>query len=158
MLCPFCTDDKSKVIDSRLDASSNQIKRRRECSQCNGRFTTYERVELSLPRVIKRDGRALAFDENKLKNGLMKALEKRPVDSDTIDRMVGDCLNRIQRNGEREITTERIGQYLLDALKSVDSVAYIRFSSVHLGFQNIDAFRQLISSLEQSHRLTEDLS
>lgn len=147
MYCPFCNANDTKVIDSRL-SEGNQIRRRRECLDCKERFTTYEVAELTLPRVIKRDGRRDAFDEAKLRAGMVRALEKRPVSLEQIETALSRILHHARASGEREIPTKQIGEWVMDELKNTDQVAYVRFASVYRSFQDINEFREEISRLE----------
>ncbi len=149
MRCPFCGSADTKVIDSRLASEGDQVRRRRECLDCSERFTTYESAELSMPRVVKRDGNREPFVEEKLRGGMMQALEKRPVETERVE----DALNRIKRKllaaGEREVKASRIGELVMDELRGLDQVAYIRFASVYLSFEDVDAFREVIERLER---------
>jgi transcriptional repressor NrdR len=147
MHCPFCNAPETKVVDSRLATEGAQVRRRRECMSCNERFTTYENAELSLPRVIKSDGNRERFDESKLKLGLVKALEKRPVSSDAIDQVVIDIIKQLVSEGVREIPSHMIGEMLMESLKVLDQVAYVRFASVYRSFQDVNAFREEIEKL-----------
>lgn len=148
MQCPFCRAQETKVVDSRLGNDGLQVRRRRECISCHGRFTTYETVELSLPRVIKQDGSYVQFKEEKLRSGVMRALEKRKVSIDEIDAMVARIIQQIQASGERELSTGKIGEWVMDELKLVDHVAYVRFASVYRRFENIDEFSEEIARLK----------
>jgi len=148
MRCPFCGVNNSKVIDSRETSDGGQIRRRRQCLGCEARFTTYEVAELSLPRVVKRDGVREAFNEDKLRAGIQKALEKRPVSADQIEAMIHDIQKSLMAGGEREVKSRRIGEWIMEALKAVDQVAYIRFASVYRSFQDLSEFREVIERLE----------
>lgn len=152
MHCPFCSTEDTKVVDSRLSDEGMQVRRRRECVDCHERFTTYETVELSLPRVIKRDNTHSAFDQEKLRHGILKALEKRPVSVEQIDVAISNIMRKIRQNGEREITTQFIGELVMDELRELDAVAYVRFASVYRSFQDVDAFREEIQRL-QAHEV-----
>ena len=147
MHCPFCSAADTRVVDSRL-SNTDTVRRRRECVSCNERFTTYEKAELNMPRVIKGDGSREPFNEDKLCSGLSKALEKRPVETQKIDDSINEIKHKILASGEREITTGFIGELVMDALKKLDQVAYIRFASVYLSFDDVDAFRQAIDKLD----------
>lgn len=147
MHCPFCSTPDTRVIDSRLSTEGIQVRRRRECMSCGERFTTYEAVELSLPRVIKSDGNRERFDESKIRRGLVKALEKRPVESDAIEQVVNRIEKQLTSEGVREIPSSRIGELLMDALRDLDQVAYVRFASVYRSFQDVNAFREEIEKL-----------
>jgi len=148
MRCPFCGADDSKVVDSRLSAEGDAIRRRRSCGECNERFTTYETAELSLPRLIKRDQSRSVFDENKLRSGFLKALEKRPVSIDAIDAAVKGIVRRLIATGEREVESRLVGDWVMDALRELDEVAYVRFASVYRSFQDVNAFREEIARME----------
>lgn len=148
MRCPFCGADDSKVIDSRLSAEGDAIRRRRMCTECNERFTTYETAELTLPRLIKRDQSRSVFDENKLRSGFLKALEKRPVSIDAIDSAIKGIVRRLIATGEREVESRLIGDWVMEALHELDEVAYVRFASVYRSFQDVNAFREEIERME----------
>ena len=148
MRCPFCGADDSKVVDSRLTAEGDAIRRRRMCVECSERFTTYETAELSLPRLIKRDRSRELFDENKLRAGIMRALEKRPVSIDDVDTAVKAITRRLWASGDREIDSRLVGDWVMDALRELDEVAYVRFASVYRSFQDIDAFREEIERMK----------
>jgi len=140
MKCPFCGFADTKVIDSRLGKEGNNIRRRRECIDCERRFTTYERVEESLPLVIKKDGRRETFDRQKIIAGMQRACEKRPVSIATIEKLVDRLEVALQESGEREIDASRIGEAVMEALRDVDQVAYVRFASVYRQFKDINEF------------------
>ncbi len=148
MRCPFCGARDTKVIDSRLAGEGDQIRRRRECLVCTERFTTYETAELNLPRVVKSDGRRVPFDGKKLRAGLMKALEKRPVSTDQVDAAVARITRRLMSSGESEVDSRRIGELVMDELRQLDQVAYVRFASVYRRFEDVRAFREEIERLE----------
>jgi transcriptional repressor NrdR len=146
--CPFCGAQDTKVIDSRLAGEGDQVRRRRECLVCAERFTTYESAELNLPRVVKGDGRRVPFDGRKLRVGMMKALEKRPVSTDQVDAAVARITRRLMSSGESEVDTRRIGELVMDELRQLDQVAYVRFASVYRRFEDVRAFREEIERLE----------
>ncbi|REJ72534.1 MAG: transcriptional regulator NrdR [Proteobacteria bacterium] len=148
MFCPFCGADDTKVIDSRLVADGGQVRRRRECVNCRERFTTYEAAELVMPRVIKQDGSREPFDEDKLRAGLQRALEKRPVSVEAVESELGQIKNRLRATGEREIDSRAVGELVMEALKRLDQVAYVRFASVYRSFEDLSEFRDAIASLE----------
>ncbi|UQB41483.1 transcriptional regulator NrdR [Thiomicrospira microaerophila] len=150
MYCPFCNAPDTKVIDSRLSTEGVQVRRRRECQECGERFTTYESVELSLPRVVKSDGNREKFDEDKLRRGLVKALEKRPVASERIDSIVNQIVKSMMADGAREVPSSQIGEWIMQALREVDQVAYVRFASVYRSFQDVNAFREEIEKLVEA--------
>ena len=147
MKCPFCGDQESKVVDSRRSEDGNSIRRRRECIACQRRFTTYEIVE-SLPIiVVKRDGTRQSFDRNKILNSMVRACDKRKVDLSDLDKITTEIEQAIQNSLEREISTDKIGEMILERLKPLDEVAYIRFASVYRRFQDVNSFMREISSL-----------
>ena len=148
MHCPFCTHPDTRVIDSRLLGEGDQIRRRRECMECKARFTTYEVAELTLPRVVKSDGRRETFNEDKLRRGILKALEKRPVAMERVEAAINHIKRRMLEGGEREIDSRRIGEYVMDALRGLDQVAYVRFASVYRSFEDVKAFLEEIERLE----------
>ena len=151
MRCPFCYGLETKVIDSRDSNDGEQIRRRRECLACKERYTTYEVAELSFPRVIKRsDNNREAFDENKLKQGMLTALEKRPVSFDAVESALSRIKRRLRALGEREVSSEVLGDWMMAELRALDDVAYVRFASVYRSFQDVHAFEIEIK------RLTED--
>lgn len=140
MKCPFCSFADTRVIDSRLGKEGNSIRRRRECLQCERRFTTYERVEEILPLVVKKDGRRQPFDRLKVIAGMQRACEKRPVSFATIEQIVDRLERQLQECGDREIDSSRIGKAVMDALHEIDEVAYVRFASVYRQFKDINEF------------------
>ena len=140
MRCPYCNAPESKVIDSRPTDESNSIRRRRECLGCGKRFTTYETVESVPLVVVKKDGSRQSFDKQKILNSMLRACDKRSVSLDTLERAVGDIEQRLLNSMEREIPTDRVGELVMDALKGIDQVAYVRFASVYRQFQDIDSF------------------
>ncbi|MGB0221740.1 MAG: transcriptional regulator NrdR [Luminiphilus sp.] len=148
MFCPFCNADDTKVIDSRLVAEGGQVRRRRECVSCRERFTTYEAAELVMPRIIKQNGNREPFDEAKLRAGLQRALEKRPVSLESIESEIGQIKHRLRATGERELDSRVVGELVMDALKRLDQVAYVRFASVYRSFEDLSEFRDAIASLE----------
>ena len=149
MYCPFCAHDETKVIDSRLSAEGQQVRRRRECLKCEERFTTFESAELVMPRVIKNDSTREPFDEAKLRAGMLRALEKRAVSSEAVDAAVNHICHRLRTLGEREVPSRLIGELVMDELHRLDEVAYVRFASVYRSFQDVDAFREEIDRLRQ---------
>ena len=148
MHCPFCDHSDTRVIDSRLLCDGDQIRRWRECQSCKARFTTYETAELSLPRIVKSDGRREAFSDDKLRTGILKALEKRPVAMERIESSINHVKRRIRESSEREIETVKIGEMVMDALRGLDQVAYVRFASVYRSFEDVRAFLEEIEQLE----------
>jgi len=149
MQCPFCGDSDTRVIDSRLAGEGDSVRRRRECVACKERFTTFETAELNLPRVIKSDGVREPFWEEKLSAGVLRALEKRPVNSEDIDAALSRIKKRLLSLGEREIPSLKIGELVMDELQGLDKVAYIRFASVYKSFEDVNAFREVIDALEK---------
>ncbi len=148
MHCPFCAHNDTRVIDSRLLGEGDQIRRRRECMECKARFTTYETAELSLPRVIKSDGRRETFSDEKLRRGIVKALEKRPVEMERVEAAINRITRRVRESGDREIESRRIGDLVMDELRGLDQVAYVRFASVYRSFEDVKAFLEEIERLE----------
>lgn len=152
MHCPFCSAEETKVIDSRLVAEGDQVRRRRECLACHERFTTYEVAELVMPRIIKQDGTREPFDESKLRAGLQRALEKRPVSVEAIETAIANIKHFLQATGEREVKSRRLGEKVMDELRNLDEVAYVRFASVYRSFKDLHEFRQEIDRLEGQER------
>ena len=152
MHCPFCQAQDTKVIDSRLVGDGTQIRRRRECELCKARFTTFETADLALPRIIKSDGERQPFNGTKLKAGMLRALEKRPLSSEEVDAVFGNVLTQIRQLGEREIPSRMLGEIVMKSLKSVDQVAYVRFASVYRDFQDIEECAQEISTLSKEKK------
>jgi len=155
MHCPFCGHSETKVIDSRLAGEGRQIRRRRECLDCGDRFTTFETAELLLPTVVKGDRSREPFDDNKLRIGMQKALEKRPVSSEAIDAAVARICHNLRSLGEREIAARTIGQMVMEELRQMDEVGYVRFASVYRSFQDVEAFRAEIDQLRRQRRRRE---
>ena len=149
MQCPFCAEDNTRVVDSRLVSEGDQVRRRRECSACRERFTTYEKAELTLPRVIKRDGTRVPFAEERLRAGMLRALEKRPVESELVEQAVGRIKRALMARGEREVASGLIGEQVMAALSELDQVAYVRFASVYRSFEDVAAFREEVERLEK---------
>lgn len=147
MHCPFCSTDDTKVIDSRLVAEGDAVRRRRECQACGERFTTFETAELVMPRVIKRDGSRVPFDEEKLRYGLTKALEKRPVSVDQIESALTHIKHRLRSTGERELPSLQVGEEVMTELRNLDAVAYVRFASVYRDFQDVSEFAAEVHKL-----------
>jgi transcriptional repressor NrdR len=151
MRCPFCQTPETRVVDSRLVEENNQVRRRRECIACNERFTTYEVPELTMPLIIKRDQRRSPFDEQKLRSGLMKALEKRPISTDQIEALITRIKNQLRATGEREVSSAILGKLVMNELSQLDQVAYVRFASVYRSFEDVKAFREAIKELEEQN-------
>ncbi|MDP2904532.1 MAG: transcriptional regulator NrdR [Methylovulum sp.] len=148
MRCPFCAAQDTRVLDSRLANEGDQVRRRRECNVCKERFTTFEVAELTMPRVVKRDGIREPFDENKLRSGMLKALEKRPVDSDAIEAAISRIKKELMMVGEREIAAQELGEKVMKALSVLDHVAFVRFASVYRSFQDVSEFTDMIAHLQ----------
>ena len=155
MHCPFCGHTETKVIDSRLAGEGRQIRRRRECLACAERFTTFETAELLLPVVVKSDRSREPFDENKLRAGMQKALEKRPVSREMIDDAVARICHKLRSLGEREIASRAVGEMVMESLRHLDEIAYVRFASVYRSFQDVEAFRTEIDQLRRHPRPRE---
>lgn len=147
MHCPFCNFEETKVTDSRLAGEGRQVRRRRECLRCGERYTTFETAELVMPQVVKRDGSRVPFDEHKLRSGMIKALEKRPVGLDAVDAAVERITHRLRGLGEREVAARLVGEQVMDELRHLDEVAYVRFASVYRSFQDVEAFSDEIERL-----------
>ncbi len=155
MYCPFCSHIETKVIDSRLAGEGRQIRRRRECLSCGERFTTFEAAELIMPMVVKSDRTREPFDEAKLRAGMTKALEKRPVALEAVEEAVIHIAHKLRSLGEREVQSRAIGELVMDELRHLDEVAYVRFASVYRSFQDLDAFRDEIDRLRHHRRRRE---
>jgi len=149
MYCPFCGAPDTKVIDSRLVSESNQVRRRRECLSCRERVTTYEAADLHLPKIIKQDGRREPFNEDKLRSGLQRALEKRPVSAERIEAVLDQIKTDLRSRGERELSSTLVGKIVMDVLEPLDGVAYVRFASVYRSFQDLGQFKEEIERLQR---------
>lgn len=150
MHCPFCGADDTKVIDSRLVAEGDSVRRRRECVSCGERFTTFEVAELVMPYVVKRDGTREPFNEEKMRRGLLRALEKRPVSAEQVETAINHIKHRLRTTGEREVPAKQVGEEVMMELKNLDAVAFVRFASVYRDFQDVSEFQ------EEIRRLTTD--
>ncbi|MGB0494829.1 MAG: transcriptional regulator NrdR [Kangiellaceae bacterium] len=148
MYCPYCSHQDTKVIDSRLVAEGGQVRRRRECIECGERYTTFETAELMMPKIIKGDGTRQPFDDAKLKSGILRAVEKRPVSVESVEESIIQIQSKLRALGEREIKASIIGELVMDALKKLDHVAFVRFASVYRRFQDVSEFREEIERLE----------
>lgn len=148
MHCPFCAAEDTKVIDSRLVAEGDQVRRRRECLSCAERFTTYEVAELVMPRIIKQNGNREPFNEDKLRAGFTRALEKRPVSTESIEAVINKIKNALRATGEREVKSRVLGELVMEQLRQLDKVAYVRFASVYKSFEDISQFQDAIASLQ----------
>jgi len=149
MHCPFCNAIDTKVIDSRLVAEGNQVRRRRECITCAERFTTFETAELVMPRLVKQNGEREPFNEAKLRSGILKALEKRPVSIELVDEAISRINHALRASGEREVPSKLVGEKVMQELRKLDEVAYVRFASVYRSFKDLNEFREVIDSMEQ---------
>lgn len=152
MHCPFCHATDTKVIDSRLVAEGNQVRRRRECLTCNERFTTFEGAELLMPRVIKQNGDREPFNEDKLRKGILKALEKRPVSMDQVEEALTHINHALRASGEREVSSDLVGEKVMQELRKLDEVAYVRFASVYRSFKDLNEFRAAIDNIAQTSK------
>ena len=149
MYCPFCNEVDTKVIDSRLVSEGLQVRRRRACLTCHERFNIYETAELVMPLVIKRDGRRKVFEEEKLRAGMQRALEKRPVSVEQIEAALDHIKNQLRACSEREVSSHEIGEWVMNELRELDNVAYVRFASVYRRFEDVSEFKDEISRLEK---------
>ena len=149
MHCPFCHHEDTRVIDSRVSEDGSSIRRRRECEACGERFNTFEIAELKLPALVKSDGRREAFDEDKLRTGFERALQKRPVSGEQVEQAVRNVIHSLRMTGEREVASRRVGEFVMDELKKLDHVGYVRFASVYRSFQDVADFREEIERLER---------
>jgi len=155
MRCPFCFAEETKVIDSRLADDGETVRRRRECQSCFERCTTYERAELRLPQVVKSDGTREPFSEDKLRTGLRRALEKRPVKAESVETALGHIRHKLIASGERELASRDIGEWVMEELRDLDHVAYVRYAPVYRSFQDVEAFSEEIEKL-QNEPTTEE--
>jgi transcriptional repressor NrdR len=151
MHCPFCNAVDTKVIDSRLVAEGNQVRRRRECVTCEERFTTFETAELVMPRLVKQIGEREPFNEEKLRRGMEKALQKRPVSVEQIDEAVARINHSLRASGEREVPSQVVGERVMEELRKLDEVAYVRFASVYRSFKDLNEFREEIDRISQDN-------
>ena len=149
MRCPFCFAEDTKVIDSRLADDGETVRRRRECLSCHERCTTYERAELRLPQVIKSDGSREPFNGDKLRTGFRRALEKRPVETELVEAAMGRIRHKLMASGVRELASREIGEWVMEELKDLDQVAYVRYASVYRSFEDVEAFNEEIEKLQQ---------
>ena len=154
MYCPFCGHEETKVIDSRLAGEGRQIRRRRQCLDCNERFTTFESAELVMPRLVKSDQSRQPFDESKLRYSMVRALEKRPVSSDDFEQAIGRLVHKLRTMGEREVPSRLVGEMVMEELRQLDEVAYVRFASVYRSFQDVTEFQDEIRRLQEISDLT----
>lgn len=149
MHCPFCAHEETKVTDSRLAGEGRQVRRRRECLKCGERYTTFETAELVKPHLIKQDGTREPFDEAKLRRGIVRALEKRPVSTEDIEALIMRIVYRLSVVGERELASRQLGEWVMEELRDLDEIAYVRFASVYRRFQDVEAFRKEIERLKE---------
>ncbi len=149
MHCPFCSSEETKVIDSRLAGEGRQIRRRRQCLDCNERFTTFETAELVMPRLVKNDNSRQPIDEAKLRYSMVRALEKRPVGADQFEQAVGRLVHKLRTMGEREVPSRLVGEMVMEELRELDEVAYVRFASVYRSFQDVTEFQEEIKRLQE---------
>jgi transcriptional repressor NrdR len=152
MRCPFCHHPDDKVVDSREGRAGESTRRRRECLACGRRFTTYERIDVVMPLIVKKDGRREPYDRGKLLAGLHKACEKRPISADTIDDVAAEVERRVQESGAREVPSSVVGEAVMSSLKNLDDVAYVRFASVYKSFRDIDEFMSELESIVKERR------
>ncbi len=149
MKCPFCGAEDTAVADTRLNDEADVVRRRRKCNACDKRFTTYERVELQLPLVVKKNGSRTEYDRDKLKSSMMLALRKRPVTTESLDAAIDRIEEKLVTLGEREVASDRIGELVIRELKKLDKVAYIRFASVYRNFEDLDEFSDAIREVKK---------
>jgi transcriptional repressor NrdR len=149
MHCPFCSSKETKVNDSRLSGEGRQVRRRRECLGCGERFTTFETAELVMPRLIKRDRSREPFNEKKLRIGVLRALERRPVSSESIEELINRVMHKLQASEEREVDSRLVGEIVMEELRGLDEVAYVRFASVYRRFQDVNEFQDEIRRLQE---------
>ena len=149
MRCPFCGAVDTKVIDSRLAGDGDQVRRRRACTVCEERFTTYEKVELNLPRIVKTDGSRVPFEGSKLRAGMLRALEKRPVSTEQLEAAINHIKRKLTASGEAQVPSRLLGELVMEELRNLDQVAYVRFASVYRQFEDVHAFREEIERLEE---------
>ncbi|TXI76758.1 MAG: transcriptional repressor NrdR [Dechloromonas sp.] len=152
MKCPFCSHDETAVVDTRLSDEGDIVRRRRKCNVCDKRFTTYERAEIRLPQVVKKNGSRTEFSRDKLRASLELALRKRPVSADLVEAAIGEIEEKLLSSGEREVPSQQVGELVMRELKKLDKVAYIRFASVYRNFEDIDAFSKAIKEVSPSPR------
>ena len=147
MRCPYCSHDETQVVETRESDEGDVVRRRRRCTHCDKRFTTYERGEITLPAVVKKDGSRVEFDPAKLRASMTLALRKRPVSTEQVDAALERIQDKLLAGGAREVTSARLGELVMRELKRMDKVAYVRFASVYRSFEDVDAFRQLIRDI-----------
>ena len=149
MQCPFCKASDTRVVDSRLAEDGSQVRRRRECENCKGRFTTFEKAQLAIPYIVKRDAKPVPFDEEKLRKGMEMALHKRGVAPEKIDHAIENIVGKLRATGEREVPSRQLGEWVMEELHELDHVAYVRFASIYLNFEDVSAFGEEIERLKR---------
>jgi transcriptional repressor NrdR len=149
MQCPFCKAPETRVIDSRLADDGSQVRRRRECEKCKGRFTTFEKAQLAMPYIVKRDGKPVPFDEEKLRKGMEMALHKRGVSPERVDHAIENIASKLRATGEREVASRQLGEWVMEELHELDQVAYVRFASIYRSFEDVSAFSEEIERLKR---------
>jgi transcriptional repressor NrdR len=147
MHCPFCKAEDTRVVDSRMAEDGAQVRRRRECEKCGARFTTFEKAQLSMPLILKRDNPAEPYDEAKLRKGLERALYKRPVPPEALDHAIENIEKKLRSSSERQVPSHRLGEWVMEELRDLDQVAYVRFASIYRQFQDANAFREEVERL-----------
>jgi transcriptional repressor NrdR len=152
MKCPFCQHDDTQVLDTRISEEGDSIRRRRRCTKCEKRFTTYERIELAMPTIVKKNGSRTEFDPAKLRSSLMLALRKRPVPAEAVDAAIHRIEEKLRSSGEREINSGQIGELVMRELKRLDKIAYIRFASVYKSFEDVTEFQDAIAEVGQERK------
>ena len=156
MKCPFCQHEETQVIDTRVSEEGDSIRRRRRCAKCDKRFTTYERIELNMPVIVKKDGNRTEFDPRKLRASMMLALRKRPVSAEAIDNAIQTVTDKLLTTGEREVPSSRVGELVMRELQNLDKIAYIRFASVYRSFKDVAEFHEVIEEVAQDAPATQD--
>jgi transcriptional repressor NrdR len=149
MQCPFCKEVDTRVVDSRIAEDGSQVRRRRECPSCGARFTTFERAHLPIPAIRKQDGKVEAFDEEKLTRGMQRALYKRAVSDEAVRHAVENIIRKLRATGERDVPAMQVGEWVMEELRELDHVAFVRFASVYRSFEDVQAFREEIERLER---------
>jgi transcriptional repressor NrdR len=156
MRCPYCSEDNTQVVDTRENEEGDTVRRRRRCLGCDKRFTTYERVELQLPQVVKKNGSRVDYDRDKLRSSMMLALRKRPVTTESVEGAIDRIEDKLVQLAEREVASDRIGELVMRELKKLDKIAYIRFASVYRNFADVDEFSDVIREVKAPRRRTTD--
>ncbi len=152
MRCPYCSSEDTQVVDTRANLEANTTRRRRKCLACEKRFTTYERVDLKMPRLVKKDGSRTDFDRDKITGSMMLALRKRPVATDEVEGAVDRVIERLRSLGEREVPTSRVGDFVMRELAKLDKIGYIRFASVYRSFESPDDFREAVQEVKATKK------